>query len=556
MSTAFTSLASLALCLLPPQAGIQSRQIQRLSGSYTNISGPRLGGENVLLIVLDDLGLEQLKMYDVEFAEGEVPPPQTQFMDILRSEGILFHNAYVNPLCSPTRAQTLTGRHGFRTGLGKAAKGGTTADDFAISTDNVFVAELLKEHHGDAYGRGFFGKWHVAGKDASNDCDAVFPVNRGFEVIQGQTKNNQGAHVEFGELDHFHWLKIDAADDDDPVCPGKDTVPDPTSEPLSVAHWSPTVNRVDALAWINAQARPWFAYVGFNPPHVPLHVPGFALLSRETRNRMRRLGYSIGQPPNTSLGDPDAQEQEVYRSMVEGVDTEIGRLIAGLDPDDYARTTVIVMGDNGTPGARLPSELSGTSVPAKQGKRGVYELGTRVPMIVRGPRVPTSGMPAGGWDADGLVSGVDLWRTVANLAGVSDAEIDTILDVKGAPSVDSISFLPIIEDPTSDGDREYAYCEEFAFNGEPGGGCGDFATMRRAINARFDEAWGSGHYKFVWKEYDDGTVVEELYNLDDDWLEATNLLPAASGSADEEAYDDLKAEMIAIHPDTTVEICQ
>lgn len=547
--------AAFLLSFLPPQT-IRDIQVTPLPGTFGPVPEARLGGENVLMILLDDLGLEQLKMYDLSFGPDEIPQPRTEFLDSLREQGILFHNAYVNPLCSPTRAQTLTGRHGFRTGLGKAASGSTTPDDFAISTDNVFVAELIREHHGAAYGRGFFGKWHVAGRSSDNDCDAVFPDNRGFELIEGQTKNNQGSHADFGELDHFHWEKIDASTADDPVCPDKTTVPDPTTAPLAVAHWSATANRQDALAWIGDQARPWFAYVAFNPPHEPLHVPGFALLSKSTRNRMRRLGYSLGQPPNTSLGDPEAQQQEVYRSMVEAVDTEVGRLIAGLDPEDYKRTTVIVMGDNGTPGQRLPSELNGTSVPPKQGKRGIYELGTRVPLIVKGPHVPTTDMPAGGWDAYGLVSGVDIWRTVANLAGVTDTEIDAILTAKGAPSVDSLSFLGLIEDPTSTGSREFAYCEEFSFNGDPAAGCGEYATMRRALNAVFDETWCSGHYKYVWKEFDDGTTVEELYNLDDDWLEANDLFPPALGSADEAAYLELAAEMVAIHATTTVEICQ
>lgn len=552
-----TIASALLLPLLPWQSiHVRNDQVDLLPGPYTLQEGRRVRGENVLFILLDDLGIEQLKMYGMSYGSGEIPPPRTEFMDNIREQGILFHNAYVNPLCSPTRSQTLTGRYGFRTGLGKAAKGTTTPDDFAISTDNVFVAELVRAHRGADVARGFFGKWHVAGKGSENDCDAVFPVNRGFEVIQGSTKNNQGPHSEFGELDHFHWLKIDAAATDDPVCPDKADVPDPTSTPLAVGHWSPTVNRKDAVTWINEQPGPWFAYVGYNPPHVPLHVPGFALMSKQTRNRMRRLGYSLGQPPNTSLGDPDAQEQEVYRSMVEAVDTEIGRLIAGLTPEDYQNTTIIVMGDNGTPGARLPEELNGTLVPAVQGKRGIYELGTRVPLMIQGPRVPQANKPAGGWDSYALVSGVDMYRTIANLLGVNDETIDAILTDKGALPVDSISFLDVIEDPTASGSREFAYCEEFAFNGVPEDGCGEYATMRRAINSSFDERWGRGHYKYIWKEFDDGTVVEELYNLTDDWLETTNLFPPAIGSADETAYFELAAEMVAIHPSTTIEICQ
>jgi arylsulfatase A-like enzyme len=559
------SILATAAFLLAPAAGVTAApQVHIGSTTLKKVPTPglaprrRLDRPNILFVLLDDLGIEQLEMYGLEYDPGDIPPPKTQWMDALREQGILFTNAYVDPLCSPTRSVTLTGRYGFRTGLGKAATAATTPDDFAISDDNEFVAQLIEDVYGASFARGFFGKWHLTGKDDANDCDAVFPTNRGFEVFQGQMRNNQGTDPDLGSMSHFRWRKVSTSVGDEPVCPTTETVPADPEDPIAVADWSATVNRVDAGAWMNAQERPFFAYVAYNPPHEPLSVPGFALLSKSTRNRMRRLGYSPGQPPNTSLGDPDAQEQEVYRAMVEAVDTEVGRLLAELDPQTYANTMVIVMDDNGTPGDRIPSTLNGTSVPSKQGKRGVYELGTRVPLIVSGPLVP-SGAPTGGWTADGLVAGVDVWRTIADLAGITDQQIAAILDTKGAPDVDSVSFVPIIEDPSDPGHREYAYCEEFAYNGVPNGGCGTYATMRRAINKVFDESWGSGHYKYVWKEFDDHTVVEELYRLDgpdNDWLEQSDLYPPAPGTEEEQAYLALKAEMQAIYPDTTVEICQ
>src|SRR5262245_29650817 len=68
---------------------------------------------NVLVFVLDDLGTEKLDFY----GQSASYPPTPQ-LDKLRQSGVLFANAYVNPLCSPTRTCVQTGRYAFRTGMG------------------------------------------------------------------------------------------------------------------------------------------------------------------------------------------------------------------------------------------------------------------------------------------------------------------------------------------------------------------------------------------------------------------------------------------------------
>src|SRR5262245_49657108 len=77
-------------------------------------SGP--GQPNIVLIVLDDVGLDELGAFCS--VAPELQPPCTPNVDALAARGVLFRQAYASPLCSPTRAQTLTGRYGFRTGIG------------------------------------------------------------------------------------------------------------------------------------------------------------------------------------------------------------------------------------------------------------------------------------------------------------------------------------------------------------------------------------------------------------------------------------------------------
>ena len=68
---------------------------------------------NILLIIGDDMGVETLASYGL----GE-NPPTTAALDELARDGVRFTNVWSQPLCSPTRATIMTGRYGFRTGIG------------------------------------------------------------------------------------------------------------------------------------------------------------------------------------------------------------------------------------------------------------------------------------------------------------------------------------------------------------------------------------------------------------------------------------------------------
>lgn len=551
LKTATTTVLALGALFLPASYQ-QIGSIARLD-PHQRARGP-IAQHSVLLLLLDDLGIDQLGVYGLDRDGDDVPLPLTPNIDALREEGILFTSAYVNPLCSPTRASLVTGRYGFRTGVGRAINNGNTEELFALDTAQVCIAQMLGDGHGPTYARGAFGKLHLAGRDPVNDCDAVFPTNRGFETFMGHTRNNVGWDDELGYMNHYRWRKVAVEAAESPDCPGTTTVPANPAVRFSSAAWAPSVHRADVVDWIAEQSGPFFAMVGFNPPHTPYHVPPFELLSPATRTRMTRLGLAPGMSSYTGRGLDDWYNREVYRAMVEAVDAEIGNLLDGIPADKRANTVVIVLGDNGTDRSIVPDVLEGDSVPAWQGKRGVYELGTRVPLIVAGPPVPEP--PPGGWTCDALVAGVDLWRTIGRLSGLSAGRIAA---VEGGLGNDSTSFAHLVADPTGDGARSFAYCEEFPLNGEPDAGCGDDVPMRRAITGDFDEVWGTGRWKFVWKEFDDGSTVEELYRLDGgtpDWLEKTNLLPAGSGTADEEAYLALKAAMESLHAGTALEVCQ
>ena len=74
---------------------------------------------NILLIFGDDMGVETLASYGL----GEYPPT-TATLDRMAQEGVRFTNFWSQPVCSPTRGTVITGRYGFRAGIGRPVNGG------------------------------------------------------------------------------------------------------------------------------------------------------------------------------------------------------------------------------------------------------------------------------------------------------------------------------------------------------------------------------------------------------------------------------------------------
>jgi arylsulfatase A-like enzyme len=209
---------------------------------------------NVLILLADDLGVDQLSMYQ----PGTTPTPaNTPNLDLLAAQGVRFDNAYAMPLCSPTRACLMTGRYGFRTGIGTNVRSNSTATHLGpMSTSEITLPEML-----DAAGSGYLhaavGKWHLGYHQflAINGN----PLSNGFEHFAG-TKGNFATRTNPPQ-NFTQWPK---------------TVDGFTQNTTTFA----TVDNVDeALAFAIAQGtNPFLCYVAFNAPHVPLvRPPGFSL---------------------------------------------------------------------------------------------------------------------------------------------------------------------------------------------------------------------------------------------------------------------------------------
>jgi arylsulfatase B len=312
---------------------------------------------NIVVIVADDFGVDMLNAY----AEG-ASPPCTPNVDALASQGMLFRNAWTNPVCSPTRAALLTGRHGFRTGVGTPV--GTNEAGLPLS--EVTLPEMLLGYESTCV-----GKWHLSG-----NLGLDHPRDQGFDHFAG--------FIRGAVQDYFQWPKV------------------VNGSPQGSSTYSTTDIADEAVSALGTMQEPWFLQVNFNAPHSPFHVPPTSLCPGLpcTHNWCGNLPTN---PTNAELG----------KAMVEAMDTELGRILARIeqvDPNAY----VVFMGDNGT-----PAQLSEFPFLANHAKGTMYEGGVNVPLIVKGPRVLAA-------DCDALVSSVDLFATFAQLAQVRARTDDSI----------------------------------------------------------------------------------------------------------------------------------
>lgn len=413
---------------------------------------------NILVIVADDFGVDIPGIYG---EAGQVAP--TPNIDALAAEGVLFRNAWSNTVCSPTRATIQTGRYGFRTGVRWVTFPSSSAEN-ALKLDEFIIPEALDSR---SYAHAAIGKWHLSTIDTGG---ADGPNMAGYSHYSGALYN-------IGN--YFNWPR---------------TLNGITENTQTYAT---TANVNDALAWINTQEsnRPWFMWLAFNAPHSPFHVPPPDLHNFEQIKGLTTC-------PDVAI---------CYRAMVEAMDKEIGRLLSALPVKVRKRTTVIFVGDNGTP--------SPVTIPqTNRNKFTLYEGGINVPLIISGAGVENPNR-----ESAALVNTTDFYATILEMAGVDVATVPTL------SPLDSISLKPILDDTfTGTSLRQYAYSEVAT----PFGSMNDGRTIR---NQR---------YKLI--QFDDVTFIDEFYDLGLDPEESNNLIVTGMTTEEQTVLADLTNQLVLL----------
>ena len=325
---------------------------------------------NVLLIMADDLGAENLGCY----GNTSYTTPN---LDRLAADGARFENAFSTPVCTPTRAMILTGLHPNRSGFLERLDSPHDAEK-----KNRLPVHLTTMGHvfrSAGYKTAIAGKWHLGDFQRYPDQ----PKSHGFDEYSLWVQYWDGKRPSryFGP---HHW-------ENGQYRVHKKTIfgPDYHCQFL-----------LDFIERTTEQNLPFFAYFPMNLIHGPLVTPPGDQTSAE-RNFPDDLG---------------ARERKAGQ-MVHHMDTIVGRLIEKLDEQGLRDNTLVIFtGDNGTAG-NLVSRLG--SFHLRGGKRTMNESGTRVPLIARLPgRIPPG-------QRDSFLSLMDLLPTLASIAGIPlEHEVD------------------------------------------------------------------------------------------------------------------------------------
>ncbi len=303
---------------------------------------------NFVIIQLDDLGYDDLSIHRNYLVE-------TPNIDSMGATGMRFEQFYVNPVCAPTRASLLTGRHFMKTGVTHVHGG----KDF-LSLDETTIAEVLGQ---SGYHTGMWGKWH------SGHTDGYYPWQRGFDeayMARLYKHRNSSGLLNGAEVHHQRWA-------DDVI----------------------TTYAIDFMD--RNRDEPFFAYLSFLSVHAPLDTPDSLKLKYMEKGLSDGLATIYG--------------------MVEHLDHYLGRLFTAMDTMGLDRNTVVMfMSDNGP--AVLNNYLTDEDrairyVNDLKGHKGnVWENGVRSPLFVKWQGVT---QPVINYE---LVDVTDILPTIMEFAGI------------------------------------------------------------------------------------------------------------------------------------------
>lgn len=411
---------------------------------------------NIILINIDDMGWRDIGFMGSEYYE-------TPNIDALAGQGIIFDNAYAGAAnCAPSRACIMSGqstpRHGIYTvgtserGKSKNRKLIPTKNNTVLPDSQYILTEALKDA---GYTTCHAGKWHL------NDD----PTTQGFDLnIGGCEAGNPGSYYP-----PYKRVPLDAPSED---------------------YYLTNLVMDKVLDFVKSNREktdPFFLYYSPYAVHTPIQ-PVKSLL-----------------PKYEDKASWNGQDNAEYATMVENLDTQIGRLIAELKSSGkFDNTFILFTTDNG--GVYKVTKQR----PLRAGKGAYYEGGIKTPMFIYWP-----GKVEGEAHSEELVSHLDIYPTLLDVAGV-DKSTDKLLDGN--------SIMPIISGEASFSDRAlywhfpiyleggYAECQDPIFRTRPG------------------SAIRLGDWKLI--QYFENNDLE-LYNVTNDISEKKNLIEKFPAKAEE-----------------------
>lgn len=380
---------------------------------------------NIVLILTDDLGWQDVKCYDID----EPSPMETPNIDALAKKGIKFWQAYSPaPTCAPSRCAIMSGNHPARAQKTHVVGGNPPAPyhltahpmmppwySGRMPAGEMTLAKALQQ---SGYTTGHSGKWHMAinHKAFPQPKDQGFDWSRSHVGVSAKMKPNR-------------FSGFATADENDPYRLDKNGVPfDQTNH--------------DALTFLNEQKdKPFFLYYATWLVHAPIHTRSESLYKKYCA----KLGVTPDQS-HAKTWSKEGQSNPWYCAMVEQLDYYLGQIFHHLETTDDPRwpghklsenTYLIFTSDNGGM-EKHPGEIITDNYPLDRGKISIMEGGTRVPLIITGPGIKA------GVESNVMINGLDFYPTILSLTGTKAPDdknfdgLDIAPLLKGNPNDSSL----------------------------------------------------------------------------------------------------------------------
>ena len=437
---------------------------------------------NIVLILADDLGWNDLTINGGGVAGGSVPTPN---IDSIAKQGMNFVNGYAGQgTCAPSRAMMMTGRYGSRFGFeftptppgmstalmmmsqGRELKPIPTVnprnlpyDQMGLPATEVTIAELLKDQ---GYYTAHIGKWHLGRESGSA------PQEQGFDqsllmhsglYAEEDDPDVVNSKLSYDPIDRFLWAGLRYAasyNGGDAFRPGGYLTDYYTDEAVKVIEAN--------------KNRPFFLYLAHWAPHTPLQA------AKEDYDALSHI---------------EDHTERVYAGMIRSLDRGVGRVLQSLEDNGLTENTIVIFtSDNGGAGY---IGISDVNKPFRGWKITNFEGGIHVPYFVKWP----SKIKAGTTYKE-PVHHFDIYSTIADAAG---ATVPTNVEVDG------VSLLPYARGEQKGKPHETLFWR-----------AGDYRTVRHnnwkmAVVPQLSKTW--------------------LFNLSEDPGETTNLADANPDVVDE-----------------------
>ena len=328
---------------------------------------------NVIVIVADDLGINDMTDYDDLDPSGTMDTPN---IDFIANSGIKFKNAYSgSATCAPSRGMIVTGRYATSTGyeftpvpdgmarainlfnpeetryMAESVESNPLFDNQGLPAKEITFAETLKDA---GYYTAHIGKWHL-GRGPN-----FAPLTQGFDeslmmasglFLPEDDPNVVNAYLPWDPIDKFLWAILDYA-----ASFNESSERDNWFEPKG---YLTDYYTDEALKVIEANKnRPFFLYLA----HWGVHTPLQALKSDYDK-----------------LTHIDNHIERVYAAMIMSLDRSVGRIVESLEANGLSDNTwIIFTSDNG--GANYIG-LRYINSPYRGWKLTLFEGGIKVPLI-------------------------------------------------------------------------------------------------------------------------------------------------------------------------------